>query len=195
MNNKPIGAGGNSFDIIDPIIFFSELNLANGSIFLDLGCGLGKYSIFASSYVGKEGLIYAVDLWEEGIKELEREIDLKKITNIKTMVTDISVSIPIGSESVDTCLMATVLHDLVRDNTESGTLSQVQKLIRSDGLLAILEFKKISPPPGPPLEIRLTKDQVDSIVSVYEFERIRNTDIGDYTYLSIYKKRADRIST
>jgi ubiquinone/menaquinone biosynthesis C-methylase UbiE len=189
MNDKPIAAGTSSFELIDPTLLFDELKLEKGSRFLDLACGLGKYSIFASQYIDREGVIYAVDLWEEGIKELEKEIYAGQIENIKTIITDISLNIPIENGSIDTCLMATVVHDLVYDKTEAGTLEQVKKVMRNDGVLAVLEFKKINPPPGPPLEIRLTPDQLDSIVGPYGFIRNRTTDFGNYTYLSLYRKK------
>jgi ubiquinone/menaquinone biosynthesis C-methylase UbiE len=189
MNDKPIAAGTSSFELIDPTLLFDELKLEKGSRFLDLACGLGKYSIFASQYIDREGVIYAVDLWEEGIKELEKEIYAGQIENIKTIITDISLNIPIENGSIDTCLMATVVHDLVYDKTEAGTLEQVKKVMRNDGVLAVLEFKKINPPPGPPLEIRLTSDQLDSIVGPYGFIRNRTIDFGNYTYLSLYRKK------
>ena len=58
------------------------LPLKPESTVLDLGCGRGTYPIFLSKIVGEEGLIYAVDLWEEGLQILEKEIEEKNITNI-----------------------------------------------------------------------------------------------------------------
>ena len=69
MNEKPIGAGGRSFRLIDPSTMFKALPLKKGSIFLDMACGGGDYAIAASEIVGDEGIIYAVDLWEEGMAE------------------------------------------------------------------------------------------------------------------------------
>ena len=189
MDDKPIAAGMSSFDMIDPQALFSELNITKGLRLLDLACGNGRYSIFASPYVGKQGLIYAVDLWDEGIKELEQEIKNSSINNIKAIITDVSANIPIDSESIDICLMATVLHDLVHDKTDAGTLDEVTRVIRSNGVLAILEFKKLSPPPGPPLEIRLSTEQIDSLVIPSGFAKIKNVELGEYAYLSIYHKK------
>jgi protein-L-isoaspartate O-methyltransferase len=62
--NKPTGAGKSSFGLIDTAKFFSELDLQKGVTFLDVACGWGAYSLAASDIVGKDGQVYAVDLWE-----------------------------------------------------------------------------------------------------------------------------------
>ncbi|GAG45571.1 unnamed protein product, partial [marine sediment metagenome] len=60
---EPTGAGKSSFGLIDIAKFFSELDLQKGVTFLDVACGWGLYSLAASDIVGKEGQVYAVDLW------------------------------------------------------------------------------------------------------------------------------------
>ncbi len=67
MAEKTIAAGKSSFYLIDSYKLFSELSLKEDTSFLDLVCGRGAYSIAASGYIGEKGIIYAVDLWKEGI--------------------------------------------------------------------------------------------------------------------------------
>ena len=64
---RPKGAGKSSFELISPNKLTDMLPLKPGSTVLDLACGKGTYSIFLSKIVGEEGLIYALDLWEEGL--------------------------------------------------------------------------------------------------------------------------------
>ena len=78
---KPTGAGKSSFGLIDTAKFFSELDLQKGATFLDVACGWGSYSLAASDIVAKEGRVYAVDLWEEGILNLRKEAVSKKNKN------------------------------------------------------------------------------------------------------------------
>ncbi|MDH3878512.1 MAG: class I SAM-dependent methyltransferase, partial [Desulfobacterales bacterium] len=107
---KPTGAGKNSFGLIDSAKFFQELDLKTGSTFLDVACGWGAYSLAASDIIGKDGQVYAVDLWEEGISSLRKEADSKGIQNLATFVSDVAQNIPVEDDGVDVCLMATVLH-------------------------------------------------------------------------------------
>jgi len=187
MSKNPIVAGKSSFGLIDPCRLFSELQLERDFVLLDLACGNGAYSIAISKYIGNEGKIYALDLWKEGIDNLTRECTAKQINNIYPSVTDVSKNIPIANHSVDVCLMATVLHDLIQDNTEKGTLKNVKRVLKINGLLAIIEFKKIEGPPGPPLKIRVSPEDIENILYPYGFRIIKTTDVSEYNYLSIFQ--------
>ena len=72
-DRKPTGAGKSSYDLINVDTFFDELDLQKGISFLDLACGRGAYCLAASEIIGKNGLVYGLDLWEEGIKLLKAE--------------------------------------------------------------------------------------------------------------------------
>jgi ubiquinone/menaquinone biosynthesis C-methylase UbiE len=188
MKDVPIAAGHSSFSLIDPEEVLAEIGVARGSKLLDLACGRGEYSLLASASVGDEGVIYAVDLWEEGIADLEREIAGRGIGNIRSFVADVSKSMPIDPGSVDICLMAAVLHDLVEDGTHEGTLDQVRRVLAEGAVVGILEFKKIEPPPGPPRAVRLAPSQVDAMTGSHGFEKLGYVEVGDYMYLSTYRK-------
>lgn len=192
MNDIPIGAGKSSFDLIDSQKLFSELKLKEGITFLDVACGNGNYSIAASKYIGNKGTIYAFDLWKEGIDNLLNQIAIQKIQNIHAKVADVSKEISVEKSSVDICLMATVLHDLIQDHTDAGTLNEIKRVLKTKGTLAIVEFKKIEGPPGPPIEIRLSPEELEKIVTSYRFQCVKTTDIGQYNYLSIFMKQKDK---
>ncbi|NLE05482.1 MAG: class I SAM-dependent methyltransferase, partial [Crenarchaeota archaeon] len=55
------GRGPSSFWMHDSKTVFDEINLKPGETFLDLGCGNGDYSIYASKIVETSGTIYAID--------------------------------------------------------------------------------------------------------------------------------------
>jgi ubiquinone/menaquinone biosynthesis C-methylase UbiE len=67
-HKKPKGAGKSSFELINPNILTDMLPVKPGSVVLDLACGKGIYSMFLSEIVSDQGLIYAVDLWKEGLR-------------------------------------------------------------------------------------------------------------------------------
>lgn len=186
MNEGPIGAGKSSFDLIDPNKVFSELQIKKDTVFLDVACGSGSYSIAASRFIGDEGKIYAIDLWKEGIDNLLREVAIRGIKNIHPLVADVSKNIPVGNRSIDVCLIATVLHDFIQENTEKEVLGEVKRVLKPNGSLAIIEFKKIEGPPGPPLKIRLSPQDLQNILSLYGFSFVKTTEAGTYNYLSVF---------
>jgi ubiquinone/menaquinone biosynthesis C-methylase UbiE len=187
-HKKPKGAGKSSFELINPDKLTDMLQLKPGSTVLDLACGKGTYSIFLSKIVGEEGLVYAVDLWEEGLQILGKEIEEKNITNILPLLDDATKQIEIDDYSVDLCLMATVLHDFEEMDKSGAVLEQVKTILKPGGCLAVIEFKKIEGPPGPPIKIRLSEKETEKMVTGYGFRKIKTVDIGDYNYLMIFKE-------
>ena len=185
---KPTGAGKSSFDLIDVATFYRELDLKPGIVFLDVACGRGAYCLKASEIVGPAGTVYAVDLWQEGIEQLKASAAEENALNIKAFVSDAGRYIPVDDQVVDVCLMATVLHDFVEDQISKEVLHEIVRVLKTDGILAIVEFKKIEGPPGPPVHIRLSPEEVSNMLAPYGFTTVRQTDVGPYNYLILFKK-------
>jgi ubiquinone/menaquinone biosynthesis C-methylase UbiE len=180
--HKPPGAGRSSYDLIDPAILWAELNLPPGITFLDLGCGAGNYALAAAAAIGPDGVVYAVDLWEEGIATLKERAAQAGRANLKALVAG-AERVPLENRSVDVGFMATVLHDLVEDGAGAGALAEMARLIKPGGLFAIVEFEKIDGPPGPPKHIRLDPGEVEALVAPYGFRRQKTVKLGPYNYL------------
>jgi len=184
---KPKGAGKSSFELIDTQILEQMLPIHKGSVILDLACGKGLYSLFLSQLAGPSGLVYAVDLWEEGLEILEQDALKKEAANILTIKADATREIDIEAHSLDLCLMATVLHDFKEMNADQTVLKQVLNLLIPGGCLAVIEFKKMDGPPGPPAHIRLSQEETEKLVTGVGFKKINTTEIGDYNYLTTFK--------
>ena len=180
---KPTAAGKSSFDLIDVDKFFKELDLQKGISFLDVACGRGAYCLAASEIVGEKGRVYGVDLWEEGIELLKAAADEKSAGNIDALVSDAGKQIPVDDHSIDVCLMATVLHDFVEDKIDQEVLHEIVRVVKPNGILAIMEFMKIDGPPGPPRHIRLSPEQVEDMLTPFGFMQERIVDVGPYNYL------------
>ena len=185
---KPTGAGKSSIDLIDSNKFFQELDLQKGISFLDVASGRGSYSLAVSDIIGSQGRVFAVDLWAEGIEMLKTAAQERKIENITALVSDVGRRIPVGDQSIDVCLVSTVLHDFVRDGIDRGALNEIVRVIKPDGRLAVMEFKKIDGPPGPPKHIRLSAEDVADRLEPYGFKKDRVVDVGDYNYLILFNK-------
>lgn len=187
---KPIGAGKSSFELVDSDRVFDALGVESGTVFLDVACGFGHYSLEAADRVGKDGHVYAFDLWEDSIAGLNEQITRYGLTNISARIGDVSKKIEVGDDVVDSCLLSTVLHDFIIAGNEKNVLGEVARVVKSGGTLGILEFEKIEGPPGPPREIRLTAAQVVDIVVQHGFSKKQLVDVGPYNYLVTFTKES-----
>jgi ubiquinone/menaquinone biosynthesis C-methylase UbiE len=183
-SDKPHGAGKSSFELIEAGKLFQVLALKPWFTVLDMGCGPGMYSIAMAKIIGDGGRVHAVDLWAEGVERLKERIERSRVKNISPIVADVSNTLPLPGESMDLILMATVLHDLKEAGVQDGAL-----LLKRHGTFAVVEFKKVPGPPGPPVSIRLSPDDVAAMVEPFGFARKGLHEIGNYNYLITFMPR------
>jgi len=182
---KPPGAGHGTFELIDRARFFDGLGAGKSTVLLDIGCGRGDYTIALAEAIGPAGRIYAMDAWDEGLTQARERAARLELDNVKTLLADANKGIPLPDRSVDICLMATVLHDLLRESTGEVALRETARVLRPDGRLAVVEFKKAEDGHGPPVHIRLSEEEVKAVLASFGFEPGQASDIGPYHYLIV----------
>ncbi len=188
MTHKPVSAGKSSFDLIDFTVFMSALDLGDETVLLDMACGVGNYAIEIARQIKKTGTVHALDLWEAGIDKLRLKAGSLGLDNIEATVCDVSRKIPLDDGSVDICLMATVLHDLVEDGTDRETLAEIVRVLKPAGRLAVVEFKKMPGPPGPPEKVRLSPEVLAKMLEPLGFQSLKTIELGSTTYLSLFER-------
>ena len=188
MGETPIAAGKSSFNLIDTEALFAELAPEQDAVLLDFACGTGAYSLAAAGHLGSAAKVFAFDLWPEGIATLDNEVASQKITRIHTGIVDVTKTIPLGNGSVDICLMATVLHDFISIGSEQGALRETARVLKPGGTLAVIEFKVMDGPPGPPKEIRIAPEAVRALLAPCGFRYTKTTELGPFNYLSLFHR-------
>lgn len=189
MSHQPTGAGKSSFDLIDQQRFWNTFSLQPGMTIVDLACGAGRYTMAMAEKIDPEGRIIAVDLWEEGIAQINQAVQSNNL-RIETHVADVSSSLPIADRSVDLCLMATILHDLVSDGLDQGALSEVKRFLKPGGILSIVEFKKQDGPPGPPRGVRLRLEEVSMLLMPFGLIRFSPVvELGPDLWMAEFRTR------
>lgn len=191
MRNKQAAAGKSSFDLINPSDFFSNIKIRPSAQVLDVACGVGRYSIEISKLLDEKGLIHAIDVRDEKIESLTHAIREKGISNINPIKADITKHIPLANESVDLCLMATIFHELSPAEQDS-TLKEIVRVLKPDGILAVIEFSKIDKGPGPPIRIRISEQEAEEQIKKYGFLETFRGKIGKFNYLLNLKKHSFR---
>jgi len=189
--HKHIHHGRSSREILDAQEVLSKAGLKKGDVFVDAGCGDGFISMAASSVVGDDGRIFAVDAYEESIENIKQEIEKKGLNNIEAMVADITHRIPLNNDMVDLCLMANVLHGFVANMEVEGTMNEIKRVIKPAGSFVVVEFKIKEGTPGPPQKERINAAQVEDIVIQYGFKVKEIKNVGKYHYIIIAIKEND----
>lgn len=165
------GYGPTSFWLQPPDDVFDHLPIHNGMVFLDAGCGAGEYSLHAARILGEKGKVIALDSVELSVEKLVTKVREKGMAEITGYVCDMTKPLPLDAQCADIILLSTVLHiKKVRDHAET-MFNEFKRLLRPNGLLAILECKKEEVNWGPPLHARLSADDVEAIVAPCGFKK------------------------
>lgn len=174
--------GKSTKDILDAGKVVTAAGLKQGEVFLDAGSGDGFISFAASSVVGEEGKVYALDVYLDSISHVKREVKERGTKNLEPLLADLTVKIPLGDNSIDRCLMANVLHGFVENEELDEVMKEISRVIKPEGVLTVVEFKK-EKIPGPPMEIRLTPEDVSELLDPYNFEAVQTEGVGYFHYL------------
>jgi ubiquinone/menaquinone biosynthesis C-methylase UbiE len=106
-------------------------------------------------------------------------------SNIESIEGDITRPSRIDRSSVDLVYVSTVIHGFSKKELQ-GFLREVERLLKPNGMLAIVEIEKKETPFGPPLNIRYSPDELKEIVPMAPIDTIR---VGEHFYMQTFRRR------
>jgi len=163
--------------VLDPAKVLPFFEIGKGWTVVDVGCGPGFFTFPLASIVGTAGQVYGVDMEQLMIRRLEERIAEKKTRNVVAVVSTEN-SIPLQDASADFVLLSTVLHEL----EGSGTLSEIRRLLKANGTLGVVDWKKLDEPHGPPKAHRLSEDKAAKILRKAGFDPGRPINVTPSHY-------------
>ena len=122
-----------------PSQMIERSGIKEGMQVLDLGCGSGAFTSFAVRAVGSNGMVYALDIQQDMLKQLENKLskpENEDIKNIKTILGN-AYELPFDDGSLDLAYMVTVLQEIPDRNR---ALQEVNRVLKSGGILAVTEL-------------------------------------------------------
>jgi ubiquinone/menaquinone biosynthesis C-methylase UbiE len=161
-----------------------KAGLNKNDIFIDIGCGIGYFSIPASKIVGSNGKVFALDTSKEMLEELNKRINENKIENIVPILTK-DYDFKIDSEIGTFALMSNVLHEV---DDKLFFLNETNRILKIEGKLCIIEWQKKETEKGPPVKDRLNKLEVNELLDQKNFKLLDSYSIADNFTAYISKK-------
>ena len=189
-NNSEQGhhhAGKSSKAYLNAERVLQETGLKSGDNFLDIGCGDGYFSIAASKIVSNKGKVYALDSYEKSIVALKQQIHRESIGNIEAIVADVTKKMPLPDATTDVCLMANVVHGFLANGEVPSVMAETARVMKAGSTLAVVEFQKIPGPPGPPISIRMTPEELEDLISGYGFKKNKVAEVGPFHYAAMFR--------
>ncbi|ABB14628.1 conserved hypothetical protein [Carboxydothermus hydrogenoformans Z-2901] len=145
--------------ILPPEETVAKLPLNPGEVILDYGAGIGYFTVPLAKRTGSSGVVYAVDISPEIIKDLEEEVLKEGLTNVKTALVPGDGSLPEEFPEFDVIFLATVLHEL---SEKEAVLSALTQKLKKQGKLIIIDWEKKETEFGPPVAHRVSVEEAVS---------------------------------
>jgi len=179
---------------IAPEKILRAAGLKPGDAFADIGCGPGFFALPAAHIVGEKGVVYAVDTEEKMLDRLRERMHLEGAeppqgvqppANIVSLKSTES-SVPVKDSAVDIAFLGYMLHEAA---DKPLFLKEVKRIIKDKGAILILDWKKKSEDKGPPVEERLTEEDVIGLLKDAGFQEAAALSLNDSHYKITAVKR------
>jgi ubiquinone/menaquinone biosynthesis C-methylase UbiE len=157
---------------------FGELQLKEGDVFLDVGCGAGDYAMHAARLVGPTGKVCAMDVSPDNVAGLRERAAAEGLGNVTVRVADATQGLPVQDGSVDVCLVATVLHIPQVTAAADGLFREIRRVLKADAHVSIIECGTEDLSFGPPAEMRLPPADVEAMAARCGFRQVGEVDFG-----------------
>ncbi|AMD17086.1 SAM-dependent methyltransferase [Methanobrevibacter sp. YE315] len=173
--------GFSSALFLDSDEILGELNLKGDETFMDAGCGDGHIAIKVVEEYLPDGTVYAVDVYDASIEDMETYKNENNIENLINIEADITKGIPgVDDESIDVVLMVNVFHGFKASRTMDEAIEEFSRIIKKDGKIAIMDYKAWDVPKGPPTAFRSSPEELEEIFNKHNLKMTYlNEEIGE----------------
>lgn len=173
--------GFSSVHFLDSDEIISELNLKGNETFMDAGCGDGHIAIKVVEEYLPDGTVYAVDVYDASIEDMEAYKVENNVENLINIEADITKGIPgVDDESIDVVLMVNVFHGFRASRTMDEAIDEFARIIKQDGKIAIMDYKAWDVPKGPPTAFRSSPEELEEVFAKHGLKMTHlNEEIGE----------------
>lgn len=166
-------------EFISPGKIMELLQIQEGEIVSDLGCGIGYLTLPAAQRVGSGGFVFGLDIQEAMLVEALARSRQNNLHNIAWVLTPPDrISLP--AESVDCLTMVMVAHEIP---DMGGTLKECRRVLRPGGRVGIVEWNQTFTEIGPPLDHRLKPEVLLQEMEKQGFAGLELTELSNAAYL------------
>ncbi len=170
---------------IKPDQIVSQIGLRSTNVVADFGCGAGYFSLAAAKIVGASGKVYSIDIQDAKLAATASAASGHNLRNIQTLHADLEKTLNLDAGTFDAVMLASILHEAKDLDT---VIANAYRLLKTAGLLLIVEWKTQSTPFGPSLERRISEPDLLSKLEKAGFGMLKQLKADSYHYAAVLKK-------
>ncbi|MBK5240965.1 class I SAM-dependent methyltransferase [Clostridium sp.] len=146
----------------------------NGAL-LDVGCGIGYFTLPASKLI-KNNKVIGIDIVPE-ILDFAR-VKAAGINNIE-YITSEEYTFPVEGDSFKYVLISNVIHEV---EDKARYFNEVKRVLKDDGYFLIIDWDKRKMEMGPPINHRISICEMMELCSIAGFRTVERVHISPNHY-------------
>jgi len=148
----------------------------------DYGAGTGIFTIEMAKRTKNK--VYALDSNEDMVDSIKEKVQINGLDNLLVKWVEAD-QVPLDNQSIDLFVLITVFHHI--ENTTTF-ISEIKRVLKRGGKVALVEFHKKDSPLGPPAGHRLSPSELEKLFIPSGFSHVDYHVLGENMYLSIFER-------
>jgi ubiquinone/menaquinone biosynthesis C-methylase UbiE len=163
----------------NPEAILTGIGLKPDLTLVDVGCGGGFFALPAARITRENGMVYAIDINPDYIRELNELAVKEKLDNLNLTVGK-AEEVVVCESCADIVFFGLVLHDF---EDAAKVIRNARRMLRSSGRLFNLDWKKEKTERGPSFQKRFSQDYAAGLIKAAGFAIENIIPSGRYHYL------------
>lgn len=159
------------------------LNLKPGETVADIGAGSGYFTFRLAHHVGDTGRVYAVDVSPDMILHLNRRIRDLQVKNVVSILSAPDDPL-LADTSIDRFFICDTWHHI---GDHARYLTLIKKTLKPGGQVVMIDFKKAETPVGPPMEMRIGREDLLKEMETNGFKLATEHPFLPHQYFLVFK--------
>ena len=161
----------------------TALNLKPNEVVADIGAGSGYFTFRLAHHVGDAGRVYAVDVNPDMIVHLNRRIRDLQVKNVVSILSAPDDPL-LADASIDRFFICDTWHHI---ENHASYLALMKKMLKPGGQVVMIDFKKAETPVGPPMDMRISRDDLLREMEVNGFRLAAEHTFLPHQYFLVFK--------
>lgn len=161
----------------------AALDLKDGETVADIGSGSGYFTLRFAAHVGDKGRVYAVDIDPEMVRHLNRRLRDGGVRNVQTVLAAANDPL-LPDASVDRFVVVDTWHHI---DKRADYLALMKKMLKPGGQLVMIDFQKRDLPLGPPLAMKISRDDLVKELAAGGFRLAKEHTFLPYQYFLVFE--------
>ena len=174
---------------LNPSVVVEKFDLRAGMKIADFGCGSGHFTIEMARLIGRDGVVYALDVQSEALEAVKSRAALARLSNIEIGRADLEAQNSTGLKDnlVDFVLVSNMLFQV--ENKEA-VARECFRILKPGARAAVIDWLpgSFQERLGPPQSARIPKEQAVQLFEAAGLKKARDINVGESHYGLIFIK-------